>query len=159
GAHTYAEEASYGVTVTLTDAGGSTTSAINTTFQVADAGLNASARTVSATEGSAFSGIVASFTDADPGGTAADYTATITWGDGPTSPALISPAGGGTFIVTGSHTYLQPGSFAVQVTITDVGGFGPVTSGGVTADVAGIPNAQAAAPPNIQVLYAPQAAG
>src|SRR5207302_1441674 len=53
--------------------------------------------------------------DTDPLG---DYSASITWGDGsPATSGNISLASG-TFSVSGSHTYLEEGTFAVSVTIT-----------------------------------------
>ena len=57
---------------------------------VQDAALHATGVAVAATEGSSFTGAVATFTDDDPSGTASDYTATITWGDGNTSAGAIS---------------------------------------------------------------------
>ena len=60
-----------------------------------------------AVEGQAISGaVVAHFTDADPNGTVGDYTATITWADGQTSPGTVVVNDGG-FDVLGSHTYLE----------------------------------------------------
>ncbi len=65
---------------------------------------------------------MATFTDADPGGAIADYTATIDWGDGATTPGTIGPAPGGGFAVTGSHTYAAIGSYQTSVAIKDAGG-------------------------------------
>jgi hypothetical protein len=67
------------------------------------------------------SGVVASFTDADPGGTVSDYAATIDWGDGTTSAGTVGTAGGG-FTVNGSHTYQEDGNYPVVVHIDDAGG-------------------------------------
>ena len=45
-----------------------------------------------------FSGTVATFTDADPGGALADFTATINWGDGVTNNGVITgPVAGRVF--------------------------------------------------------------
>src|SRR5207253_10965558 len=77
GTNTYAEEGGYSVTVAITDHGASATA--NSTANVADAALAASAKTVTPTEGNSFSGVVASFSDADPNGTSTDYSATIKW--------------------------------------------------------------------------------
>src|SRR5207245_8110675 len=54
------------------------------------------------------------FTDADSAGTATDYTATVTWGDGvvetstanPTSVFVVASSGGG-FDVKGTHSYAR----------------------------------------------------
>ncbi len=67
------------------------------------------------------SGVVGSFTDADPAGTASDYSATIAWGDGTTSVGTISASGSG-FPVTGSHTYKEDRNYPITVHIADVGG-------------------------------------
>jgi hypothetical protein len=71
------------------------------------------------------------FTDSDPTATAADFTATISWGDGfhdsslnnSTSSAYVMADPSGGFDVLGAHAYYQPfrqGTFSVQV--TDDGG-------------------------------------
>jgi hypothetical protein len=67
--------------------------------------------------GTPFSGTVATFTNADPLGTAASYSAVIAWGDGSTSPAVITDEGDGLFAVSGSHTYLSAGTDAITVQI------------------------------------------
>jgi hypothetical protein len=66
---------------------------------------------------SPFSGILATFANADPFGTPASYSAAITWGDGVTSPGIIIDEGGGIFAVSGSHTYLSAGTDAITVQI------------------------------------------
>ena len=121
GTNTYAEEGSYGIIVTIRDVGGASATA-NSTATVGDAALFASGTAISAVEGNAFSGVVASFTDANPNATAADYTATITWGDGQTSAGIITANGGGSFNVAGVNTYAEEGFYAVTVTIRDMGG-------------------------------------
>jgi hypothetical protein len=64
------------------------------------------------------SGTVATFTDPDTSATASEYTATINWGDSGTSTGTVSGSGG-SFTVTGSHTYADEGSYTITVTITD----------------------------------------
>jgi hypothetical protein len=78
--------------------------------------LTATAVNISPTAGAPFSGAVATFTNADPLGSAASYTATITWGDGSTSTGAIT--GIGTLTVSGPHTYADAGSYAVSVRIS-----------------------------------------
>src|SRR5207245_420714 len=109
GGHTYAEEGSYTVTITITDKGGSTVTA-KPTAAVADAALSASGTAVSATEGISFSGQVASFTDANPTAPLTDFTtgmggASINWGDGTSATTGTVTQSGGAFVVSGSHTY------------------------------------------------------
>jgi hypothetical protein len=121
GTHTYAEEGTDSITVAIADVGGSTATA-NSTANVADATLTAASATAAATEGASFTGVVANFTDANPGGTVADFTATITWGDGATTAGTVSPNGVGGFQVTGTHTYAEEGTNSITVAIADVGG-------------------------------------
>jgi hypothetical protein len=68
-----------------------------------------------------FSGTVATFTDPDPASTAAEYSATIDWGDStPSTPGTISGLTGGPFTVSGTHKYAEEGSYKATVTIADV---------------------------------------
>ena len=102
GSHTYLEEGSYPVSVSIQDVGGSTASA-ESTAQVADAALTAGAMTPPvATEGAAFSNVaVFHFSDADPAGTASDYTAVVTLGDGNTLTLTGTPSANGQIV---AHT-------------------------------------------------------
>ena len=58
-------------------------------------------------------------TFACPGAVAADFTAVITWGDGHTSAGTITSDGNGGFIVSGSNTYAEQGSYTIGVTVGD----------------------------------------
>src|SRR6267378_576526 len=74
-----------------------------------DAPITAKGTTFGATEGVTFTGTVATFTDPDPASTAAEYSATIDWGDTtPTTPGTISGPPGGPFTVNGTQTYTGP---------------------------------------------------
>jgi hypothetical protein len=88
-----------------------------------DAPITANGTTFGATEGVTFTGTVATFTDPDPASTAAEYSATIDWGDTtPTTPGTISSSGpppGQYFTVNGTHIYAEEGGYNVTVTITD----------------------------------------
>ncbi|HET6880071.1 MAG TPA: TIGR03118 family protein [Pirellulales bacterium] len=123
GLHTYAEETStHSVTVNIVDRGGSATS-VTSQAKVADAPLTAAKVTFAPTEGIAFSGVVATFTDADPAGVLSDYSAAIDWGDGSASTSgTVSMGAGGGFEVTGAHTYAEKSNKTVTVTISDLGG-------------------------------------
>jgi uncharacterized repeat protein (TIGR01451 family) len=137
--HTYSQAGTYAYTVTVTDDGGAVT-VISGSAIIADADLSPSATqpTVSTTEAPlfpvpvfappVFKGAVASFTDANPISTIADFEATIDWGDGTplTAGTVGQPGGVGTaFVVSGSHTYADSGvnggsgSFAIQVFVHD----------------------------------------
>jgi hypothetical protein len=91
---------------------------------IADQAITATGTNISTTEGHVFSGPVATFTDPTTFATSGEYTATIDWGDGSSSPAdgqpvTISGPIGGLFTVSGSHTYREEGPYTVRVHITD----------------------------------------
>ena len=92
--------------------------------------------TFSATEGLLFDATVAGFSSTDALATAADFAATITWGDGSSSAGTVVALGAG-YIVVGSHTYSQANpAFPVSVAITDTLDSSQATAHGV-ADVTG----------------------
>jgi hypothetical protein len=136
GTNTYVSARSYSVGVVVQDVGGASANGISSAV-VADAALTGTGAALNAVEGSLFNGVVASFTDADPNGVAANYSATITWGDGHTSTGTVTanPAGG--FNVTGTNTYAAAGSYSVGVVVHDVGGASTnASSSAVVADAA-----------------------
>lgn len=105
--------------VTLTVSDGIKSNSTTTTVTVYPP-ITAQPVALTAVEGNAFSGTVATFTDPDPNGLASDYIASIDWGDGSsTATGAISKGADGTFTVTGSHTYVDEGSYTAVVTVTD----------------------------------------
>jgi hypothetical protein len=119
GDHTYSEEGAFSINVMTSDQGGAKKSAL-TTANITDAALSAQGTTLAPTEGAPFTATkVATFTDADPGGTASDYTATIIWGDGTSSTGTVT--GSGPFSVSGDHTYAEEGPYTTTVKIVDAG--------------------------------------
>src|SRR5207302_714891 len=136
GSYTYAEEGTFPISVSILDTGGASIGA-SATATVADAGLTASAKTVSPTEGAAFSGVVASFIDADPNGIVADYSATITWGDGHSSAGTIAANASGCD-VRGLNNSVEEGRYPVAVSILDTGGAGIGASSTATVADAGL---------------------
>jgi hypothetical protein len=120
GSHQYAEEGNYAVTVTVLDDGGSTTGASGSAT-VNDAPLSSTCA-IAANSPQAFSGATLTFTDANPGGTLSDFTATIDWGDSNVTSGTVSGPSAGVFTVSGSHTYTSTGFFNVTTTVNDVGG-------------------------------------
>ena len=74
---------------------------------------------VSATAGRPFSGTVATVKNAFTGTRAADFTATINWGDGSGNLAGVVSGSGGTFTVNGGHTYATAGNFGISVAVRD----------------------------------------
>src|SRR5207302_1282368 len=118
--------------VSVTDAGGSTTSASTSSFRVADAALLPGTCTATvATEGAAFSNVVIfHFSDNDPAGTASDYTAVVTLGDGNTVTLTSTPSANGQIVASGtgfdvqlSYTYAEElTGQTFSVVVTDAGG-------------------------------------
>jgi hypothetical protein len=120
--HTYAEEGTYAVQVTITDVGMSRTTA-DSLATIRDAALTATGTAVAAVEGTLFTGQVATFTDANPAGTISDFAVAVNWGDWIITPGTVTQPGGvGTaFVVTSAHTY-KFGSYPITVSIKDSGG-------------------------------------
>src|SRR6185437_9936527 len=125
-AHTYVEEGTYtvGVSVThdlLTAVASNTQTIVVADQQLAD--LTSSNLPASGLEGQALAAIASIATFVDPAGTESDgiaaYTAVINWGDGSTDTGVIVDDGGGQFHVSApAHAYIEEGTFAVNVTLT-----------------------------------------
>ena len=92
---------------------------------------------ITAVVGQAFTNlVVGTFTDSDPGAYPADFSASIDWGDGITTPSTtVTAAGPGTFDVLGTHTYNAAGMYAFSVQITDNEGRKATATG--TATISG----------------------
>ena len=118
GTHTYADEGSFTVTITVTDSANQTGSATGTANVGEADALSGTPLTINATEFALFSGAVANFSDTYTGNPPSDFVATIDWGDGNTTAGTVS-GGAGAFVVSGSHTYFSAGTFPVSVTLTD----------------------------------------
>jgi hypothetical protein len=121
GSHVYAEEGTYLVTITAKDSNGHVASD-STAAKVGDAYLSVYTAPVSASEGHAFSGVLASFNDANSMAEIGDFQAEIDWGDGQTSTGDITSVGGTAFNISANHIYSEEGSYAFKVTVTDTGG-------------------------------------
>jgi large repetitive protein len=118
GSHSFVDAGTFDVAVTVTQGAPTTfsTSASATATISQDDSFTASAASLTATVGSAFSGTVATFTDSDTQTSAAQLTAVISWGDGNDSAGTVTGSDG-QFAVSGSHTYSKDGSFPLSVTI------------------------------------------
>jgi predicted pyridoxine 5'-phosphate oxidase superfamily flavin-nucleotide-binding protein len=120
GQHTYRDEGTFTVTVTVSEiapAGATASDTGTATVTEADV-LTGTPVNFAALSGIPFTGPVATFNDTNTASVAGDFVATIDWGDGQTSTGTVSGSGGG-FTVSGTHTYASPGTFAVLVTLTD----------------------------------------
>lgn len=128
GDHMYSEEGSKTVTVTIKDpdtpSNGATTMS---TATIADAALSAKCAIASPFIPQTYTGPTATFSDASSTGTLSDFSATINWGDGNTSPADGNPVtiaggpGNAPYTVSGTHTYSSTGPVTVTTNISDVG--------------------------------------
>src|SRR5262249_18526922 len=108
---------------------------VNGTLTVTPAPLSAVGFDFDATAGAPFQGAVATFSNADPFGSSASYSATITWGDGSTSAGVITAIGSGTFQVSGPHTYAAAVNDPVRVQISHNLGYTTTATTSSTAAV------------------------
>ncbi len=120
GSHVYSSATTpRSVVVAITDVGGQSAS-VTSSAVFADLVATASAAAISPTEGASFSGAVAAFTGSDPGGTSADFTAQIVWGDGATTSGTLSGSNG-SYTVSGAHTYAEEGTgVPLSIVVTDL---------------------------------------
>lgn len=117
---TTAATAHYTIMVKATDDGGK--DATDTlTAKVSDAKLTAgAAKSFTSTATQASTHVVASFTDAAGAqAAAADFTASIKWGDNTTSTGTVTQTAAGAFDVRGTHTFATSGTKSLTITVTD----------------------------------------
>ena len=126
GAHTYALPGSYVITFTALEDGQTATAHVEAS--VAAASMQGAGLPITATEGAAFSGTVATFQIPEgisPGDVnAGDFTATIDWGgaNGTSSSGTVVADGNyGEYAVEGTNTYDEEGAATVNVTVSGLG--------------------------------------
>ena len=109
----------YTVIVTITDPSGEQGTAKTTAIVLQSSSLKVIGTTFAVNPDSPFTGIVATFTDANPGASSSKPTATINWGNGVVTAGMVSgPDANGVFSVTGLIFYLTTsptGSYPVTV--------------------------------------------
>jgi streptogramin lyase len=136
GSHTYGDEGTYTVTVSILDAE-ALPYYVFSTAAIADAPLSSQPTTVAPTEGAFFSGKVGSFTDAAGLEGPSAYGVLIDWGDGHQSAGLLQANMTGGYDIVGDHTYAEEGAYPIQVTVQDDGGKSVVVASKATvADAA-----------------------
>jgi PKD repeat protein len=130
GNHAYAEQKTYAVKVSITDAGGSSATASGSAV-IADSPLDSAAGlTLNKSKNVAFTkSTLGTFRDQDSLNTnPGDYKGPIDWGDGSAKSAANFVFNGATFNVgskwkvQGSHKYTNKGTFTVRITVSDSGG-------------------------------------
>ena len=117
-AHSYADEGTYPVTVTVSDPDGPSVTGQLTAHVTENDVFGASGSSVLFAPGQPFTGQVASFTDSDLVTPSSSLTANIDWGDGSVSLGTVFGSSGN-FGVSGTHTYSAAGPFNLNVTLTD----------------------------------------
>jgi len=146
GSHTYAEEGVYNLTVNASNIGGDSVSMFGT-VTVADASLtNGASFPVFGTEGLNNVNVqLATFTDSNGLAPLSDFISSIDWGDNTPFSGGTIVQNGGQFVISGSHTYAEEGSYSITIQTLDVGGSTLLTSAG--ASIADAPlSASASAP-------------
>jgi PKD repeat protein len=130
--HTYANNALYTVTLTVTDARGASSAAVTTTATIANAApaVNAGANQA----GTAGSALTVSASFSDPGVNDAPWSYAFDWGDG--SPQTAGSTTSQATPVTATHTYQTAGSYSVRVTVTDRDGASGVGAKSITVSTA-----------------------
>jgi hypothetical protein len=155
GSHRYTEEGTYSFSITVTAEVGpekGQTATITGTTTVADANLTGAtnATAINGVEGvTAASLSGARFTDANTGAPSSNFTVTAaSWGDGNISTAGLTVSGsGGSYTVSGSHRYIEQGTYSFSFTVTDDGGQTATITGSTTvadANLTGVSTATAA---------------
>ena len=138
GTHTYADEGTDTITVSIFEDADASFATATGTANVAEGDSGTFfPLTFTTTEGQAFSGAVATFSDNNLAQVAGDWTATIDWGDSTTTSGTVT-GGNGTFTISGNHTYSDEGTFTVIAsfsddppsTLTNI----PITSAAVVAE-------------------------
>lgn len=121
GEHCYATHGLYQVQISLFN-GAHELAIAESVITVRDAAIYADRAFFRSSAGRTFTGMVASFQDANPLGRLGDFAAEIDWGDGSTTNGLIESATPGVYRVIGSHVYQTTGSFTLEVRIRSNGG-------------------------------------
>jgi len=134
------------LTASFTDSSGhtQTSKTVTVTWKVCEEPITATGTTLSAVEGQPFSATVATITDPTITSTAAEYSATIDWGDGSSSAGTVSGPTGGPFTVSGSHTYAEEGTYTITVMVTDID---DATNGATATSTANVADAALTASP------------
>jgi PKD repeat protein len=119
--HTYAAPGTYTTRVTVASVDGQQATATGQADITAPSNFATTSKYLVIPVSQLFSGIVATFTDSNTSDLASNFTASIAWGDGDTTPATVTGANG-SFAVQGMYTYPSAGTDTVTVTVADSSG-------------------------------------
>ena len=139
GSHSYAAAGTDAIIITIhhdtaPDATATSTATVSAATSTGQPGIAATSIAVTAYELTGLTGAnVATFSDADGSLSAADFSATIDWGDGTTSPGSVTVADAGNtgaphYTVSGSHEYVDEGHFTVKIQIAQTAGAAALTT-------------------------------
>jgi streptogramin lyase len=122
GSNTYRTEGVFAVHVTV-QAGGADSGSASGLATVSDVPLVATgAKNIVAVQGTPFTAVVAAFTMTIPSEPETDFTAAINWGDGTSTPGTVEfDSRNAVYQVSGSHVYLDSGTYPVETTVFDDG--------------------------------------
>jgi RHS repeat-associated protein len=130
--HTYADEGTYNLLVTVTMSVGGPLTAAGPAV-VADAALTGTGNNFSLAQGQYLGFVagqaytpptIATFSDANTNAPVGDFTASINMGDGNSIAGTLAtngPAGSFKVLPASPYTYAQPGSYTITTTVTDKG--------------------------------------
>ena len=120
---TYPRFGTYPFSLTIQDLTTSKTATVSGTATVTDAPISSAFTAPLTTAGTqTISGTIATVTDGNAQGSAADLSATINWGDGSITAGTIVPQSAGKYSVVASKTYATSRSYSVKVAISSLGG-------------------------------------
>jgi hypothetical protein len=134
GNHTYSDNGFDTIQVDISENAGTKASA-TTSAGVGDPPLLFGNAALVATVNTPFSGVLFSFSDSGGFDIATEYSAQINWGDQSPSTTGSVTLVGSSYVVSGSHTYRQAGTFPLSVVIGDGGALGDLSTAVGTATV------------------------
>ncbi len=134
GSHAYLAVGSYPISVAVNDTSGNSQS-VGLTSTVGDAALVVTSQPISAVANTQFAAQVATFSSANPAASAANFSATINWGDGTLTSGVVSQVTPGVFGVAGADIYTAAGTDLIVVTVSSNGGSTASTSQQVSVAV------------------------